>query len=257
MNLLLPMAGAGQRFIDEGYKVPKPIIPILGKPMVRQAIESFPSGCREIFIIRTFHKEEFQLDEELYRLYPESEIVYVDELTEGQACTCLLAKEQINNSSPLYIGACDNGMIYDVDKLRKLQDSADVILFTFRNNSTVIHNPKAYGWVKVKGGDHVSQVSVKVPISEDPVNDHAIVGAFWFREGSSFVEAAESMISQDRRVNGEFYVDECINNCVSKGLDVRVFEIDSYICWGTPNDLKTFNYWESYFSKVDFHPYKK
>ena len=94
---------------------------------------------------------------------------------------------------------------------------------------------------------HLKKISVKVPISDNPVNDHAVVGAFWFKKGSYFIESAHDMINKNIRINGEFYVDECINNAVQMGLKVKVFEVNKYICWGTPNDLKVYNYWKEYF----------
>lgn len=80
------------------------------------------------------------------------------------------------------------------------------------------------------------------------MKDHAVVGTFWFKSGNIFVEAAEHMIAANTRINNEFYVDECMNDLLSLGYKVKVFEIDYYVCWGTPNDYKTFNYWNEFFN---------
>jgi bifunctional N-acetylglucosamine-1-phosphate-uridyltransferase/glucosamine-1-phosphate-acetyltransferase GlmU-like protein len=120
-----------------------------------------------------------------------------------------------------------------------------------------VPKPQQYGWVVADENNNATKVSVKVPISNNPKKDHAIVGAFWFRQGKYFVEAAERMIAKNRRVNNEFYVDECINELIEAGQKVKVFEIDSYICWGTPDDLRTYEYWQDFFSDMDFHAYKK
>jgi hypothetical protein len=148
----------------------------------------------------------------------------------------------------LVIGASDNGMIYDRSNFEHASKDADAIIFTFRNNPAVLEKPQAYGWVKVDDDLCVERVSVKVPISQDPMKDHAVVGTFWFKTGKLFVDAAEHMIAANTRINNEFYVDECMNDLLELGYKVKVFEIDHYVCWGTPNDYKTFNYWNEFFN---------
>jgi bifunctional N-acetylglucosamine-1-phosphate-uridyltransferase/glucosamine-1-phosphate-acetyltransferase GlmU-like protein len=158
-----------------------------------------------------------------------------------------LAKNDINNDNALLISPCDNGMIYNLKAFIRITENADVVLFTFRNNCTVVEKPNQYGWVIVDGDNKTLKISCKKQVSDNPENDHAITGAFWFKHGSYFVDAAEKMIAENRRINKEFYVDDCINDCINVGLRVMVFEIDHYICWGTPSDLKTYKYWQQYF----------
>ncbi|MBI4407870.1 MAG: glycosyltransferase family 2 protein [Candidatus Kerfeldbacteria bacterium] len=249
MTILIPLAGAGSRFAQAGYTDPKPLIPVDGQPMIVRATADLPPAQRWVFICRSEHLANYPLRQTLEQVYPGCTIIDLDYLTEGQASTCLLAKDYINTDDALLIGACDNGITYDQAAWQHLleDETVDAIIFTFRNNVTVERNPKAYGWVAVNADQTVQKVSVKVPISEDPIHDHAVVGAFWFRHGRDFVRSAEDMIKHNTRINNEFYVDECMNNAVQLGLKVKVFEIDKYICWGTPNDLLTYNYWREYF----------
>lgn len=248
MIALIPMAGAGSRFAEQGYTTPKPLLPVLGLPMVVNAAKALPASEKYVFVVRDFQIKEYAIDQHLKSFFPNSDIVVLDHLTEGQAVTCLMAKDLINTSEPLVIGASDNGMIYDREKFEYISKEADAIVFTFRNNPAVLEKPQAYGWVKVDENLDVKQVSVKVPISQNPMQDHAVVGTFWFKSGKIFVEAAEHMIAANTRVNNEFYVDECVNDLLSLGYKVKVFEIDHYVCWGTPNDYKTFNYWNEFFN---------
>jgi hypothetical protein len=113
-----------------------------------------------------------------------------------------------------------------------------------------------YGWVKIDGNNRAMNVSVKVPISKNPYEDHAIVGTFWFKKIKYFNEGLRSMIQKDIRINDEFYVDSVMDELIKLGLNVKVFEINDYICWGTPNDYETFKYWQSYFHKAKSHPYR-
>ena len=252
MKVLVPMAGAGSRFKKEGYNVPKPLILVNQKPMVIEATRHLPEGKKYIYICRKEHIKEDRIDNKIKQFFSNSKFIHVENLTEGQAATCLLAKNEINNNEELIIGACDNGMIWDQRKFNEEKIKTDCLIWTFRNNVTVVNKPEAYGWVKINELNEAEYVSVKAPISSSPKIDHAVVGTFWFKKGKYFVDAAEEMISSNKRINNEFYVDECINNLIKSGLKVKVFEVDKYICWGTPNDLKTYEYWQTFFKSQNF-----
>jgi dTDP-glucose pyrophosphorylase len=250
MTILIPMAGEGSRFVKEGYSNPKPVIPVDDYPMVVRATQSFPKAEEYVFVCRDFHISEHGIDKTIQEFFPDAKILSLDHLTEGQASTCLLAKQHLNLSEELIIGACDNAMIYDHVAFQTARKEADVLAFTFRNNVTVLEKPNQYGWLKVDDNNNIIGTSIKSAISSTPMNDHAVVGAFWFRKAEIFTQATERMIAQNRRVNGEFYVDEVMRDCYELGYKTKVFEIENYICWGTPNDYKTYNYWNEYFNKI-------
>ncbi len=265
MNILIPMAGAGKRFSDAGYTVSKPLIPTTyrkdGKkyPMVVCAVRDITDLTGDgyvIFINRT--DDPCDIPEELGKYIPDASFIGVDRLTEGQACTCLLAKNLIDDDTPLFIGGCDNGMEADKVNFEKLSSDSDVLVFTYRNHDCVLRNPNAYGWVYTDENGVAKSVSVKKAISDNPLNDHAIVASFWFKKGSYFVENAEKMIAENDRINNEFYVDKVIDYCISSGLRVRVFEVDRYIGWGTPDDYecyeKTVEYWRGFVNSPAFLP---
>lgn len=255
---LIPMAGEGNRFKKKGYKIPKPLIKVSNKHMVFQASDSLPKSKKYIYVCREEHINKFGIIKKLNQYNENVSVISVDKLTEGQASTCLLAEKEINNGKELMIAASDNGMIWNNEKFSILKNECDCLIWTFRNNQTVVEKPEGYGWVSVSGdGETVERVYVKVPISKNPMEDHAVVGAFWFKEGKIFVKAAKKMIIENIRSNNEFYVDEVINQIIELGYKVKVMEVDKYICWGTPNDLKTFEYWQEFFDEMDFHEYKK
>ena len=160
-------------------------------------------------------------------------------------------------NTSLLIAATDNGMIYDKKKYQKLieDENVDAIVFTFRHHVSSKNNPHMYGWVKTDNNQNAKGVSVKSPISDNPYDDHAIVGTFYFKKLAFFNQALKSLLDKDIKVNGEYYVDSLIGEIIELGLNVKVFEIEDYICWGTPDDYKTFVYWQSFFNKVSWHPY--
>ena len=256
--MLMPMAGAGKRFADEGYQEPKPLIPVGGHPMVVQACRYLPQASNQIFVCRAEHLKNYSIEKNILEHYPKAQIISLDQVTQGQACTCEVGLKGVAEDVPLLIGACDNGMLWDERKLEKLIEDRNVdgIIFTFRRYPTSVRNPQMYGWVKVDGEDNVLGLSVKKPISDDPYHDHAVIGSFYFRKTKFFLEGLKSLYKHNRRINNEFYVDSLMGELVSLGYKLKVFEVEHYLCWGTPNDYRTYEYWQSFFHKCDWHPYK-
>jgi len=253
---LIPLAGRGKRFMDQGYSVPKPLIEVSGKPMIVQAASYLPPSEKYIFVCLVEHLQNSPLEEKIKPVYKEAKVVSLDGVTEGQACTCMLGLENEDLESPLLIGACDNGIEWNRKTYEKLlqDETVDAIIWSFRHHPSSKQHPDMYGWLRSQG-TRVTGVSVKVPISTDPYNDHAIVGTFYFRKARYFVEAFAKLQEKNIRVNNEFYVDSCIEPMVEAGLHVSLFEVDNYICWGTPDDLQTYIYWQSFFHKCGWHVY--
>lgn len=146
LNILIPMAGEGRRFSEKGYKLHKPAIPTIDRrtgkefPMVVCAVLDLLSIDNDeinlIFIDRDFHKKD-GVEEEIWRHFPQADFITVDYLTEGQASTCMLAKEKINNEEELLIAGCDNGMVFQEKKFEQMKREVDCLIFTYRNNEAV------------------------------------------------------------------------------------------------------------------------
>lgn len=246
------MSGEGQRYKDAGFTRPKPFIDVDGMPMVVRACKALPAADKNIFVCRKNHLDQFPIQVLLERYLNNVVIVTIDEPTEGQAITCLAAREHIPDDAILNIGASDNDMIYNLETLKKMYQtpSIDGWIWTFRNNPAVLQNPNMYGWVKTDiKGTRATHISCKIPISENPILDHAIIGAFTFKKAKYFFDAINTMVSLNERINNEFYVDVAINFAIQSGLDIRIYEVDQYICWGTPKDYYEYQFWLTYFKK--------
>lgn len=259
-TIIVPMAGAGQRFADEGYTVPKPLISVSGVAMVAQAVSDLPPAEKHIFVLRTDMVGYEDLASQLRKFYPSAIIRTIEEITEGQACTALVGVDALDNGSedersPITIGSCDNGAIYDLASLNSLmQDpSVDVIVWGARGYPNAARNPQMFGWIDSKDGI-IHSVSVKAPLN-DPATDSIITGTFTFRRARDFRRALDRLVARNGRINGEFYIDSMINDSIALGLRCHLFEVETYLCWGTPNDLRTFEYWQSCFHKWCNHPY--
>ena len=254
---LVPMAGRGSRFIAEGYRLPKPFIPIMGQPMFVTAIRSLPPADRYIFICQKAFVDKYPFEEEVEKHYPGSRVIAVDKMTEGQACTSLLAEDYLDFDEDLWISAIDSQLVYDVDAFNRLHadKSIDVAIFTFLTGAVTKKDPLAFAYCRTVAGNRVIEVAEKRTISDTPKLDPAVVGTFYYRRAGDFVRGAKKMIAKNIRINNEFYVGTSINQLIDEGLDVRIFPVNKFISFGDPFELELYQAWEEYFYQEKRHPY--
>ena len=235
LNVLIPMAGAGSRFATAGYTFPKPLIDVEGKPMIQLVVENLNIDANYIYVVQKSHREKFNLDTLLNLITPNCTIVEVDGVTEGAACTALLAKEFIDNGNPLFFANSDQFVEWDSNEFfyKMNENDCDGGIPVFRST-----HPK-WSFAKLDEDGFVTEVQEKNPIS-----DLATIGFYYWKQGSDFVKYSEEMIEQEIRVNGEFYVCPVYNNAIKGGLKVRTFDTPKMWGLGTPEDLK--HYLENY-----------
>lgn len=235
LNIVVPMAGRGQRFADAGYDLPKPLIPIHGHPMIEVVIANLRPAAphRFIFLILREHDERYGLAGKLEEWAPGAHIVCVDQVTQGAACTVLLARDQIDNADPLMIANCDQYVDTSIDTYLAAMGSADGLIMTMWADDA------KWSFARLDPSGRVTEVMEKVVISND-----ATVGIYNFRRGSDFCAGVDTMIGEDMRVNGEFYVAPVYNYLIRNGADVRVHSIGRLGAGmhgiGVPADLKEF-----------------
>jgi len=231
LNVLIPMAGAGSRFEKAGYTFPKPLIDVNGEPMIKVVSENLNLEANFIYIVQKSHREKYNLDTLLNLITPNCTIVEVDGLTDGAACTTLLAKEFINNKQPLIMANSDQFIEWDSNEfMYKMNETdADGGIVTFTST-----HPK-WSFAKIDKNGFVTEVAEKNPIS-----DIATVGVYFWKNGSDYVKYAEQMIAKNIRVNNEFYVCPVFNEAISDCKKIRTFNIEKMWGIGTPEDLNYF-----------------
>lgn len=233
MKILIPMAGEGSRFAKEGFTFPKPLIDVRGKPMIQKVVENLDFVSEYIFLVRKKHIQEYSgLVDTLERITNGSyKIVEVDSLTEGAACTALLAKDHINNDEDLLIANSDQFIEYQRQNFISLKEmtNVDAIVWTFN----AVH-PK-WSFVKTNARGYITEVAEKRPIS-----DIATCGVYWYRRGSDFVKYAEQMIEKNIRVNNEFYIAPVYNELIRDKKSLIPFYVHKMWGLGTPEDLNDY-----------------
>lgn len=231
LNVLIPMAGAGSRFAQAGYTFPKPLIEVDGKPMIQLVVENINIEANYIFIVQKEHYEKYNLNYLLNLIAPNCKIVQVDGMTEGAACTTLLAKEFINNDMPLVMANSDQYVEWNSNECMYAfsADTIDGGILTFEAS-----HPK-WSYAKIGDDGFVSEVAEKKVISNT-----ATVGIYYWKKGSDYVKYAEQMIDKNVRVNNEFYVCPVFNEAIQDGKKIRVKNIEKMWGIGTPEDLNYF-----------------
>ena len=229
LNVLIPMAGAGSRFEQAGYTFPKPLIEVRKKPMIQVVVENLNIKANYIYVVQKSHREKYNLDALLTLITPGCKIVETEGMTEGAACTALLAKEHINTDAPLFFANSDQFVEWDSNefmyKMNETDADGGIVSFTATH-------PK-WSFAKVDEQGLVTEVAEKKPIS-----NIATVGYYYWKHGSDFVKYAEQMIEKNDRVNGEFYVCPTFNHAIADGKQIRTFNAEEMWGLGTPTDLE-------------------
>jgi beta-phosphoglucomutase-like phosphatase (HAD superfamily)/dTDP-glucose pyrophosphorylase len=229
-NILIPMAGNGSRFFNAGYKDPKPLIDVDGKPMIQRVVENIKIPGNYIFIVQAEHYKKYGLESALTKLVPGCKIIQVDGVTDGAARTALLAKQYIDNQIPLIIANSDQLLDWDssefMSQLLEIGSDGNMALF--------LANEDKWSYAKIKN-NKIIEVAEKVVIS-----NNASTGVYGWSKGSDYVRYAEQMIEKNIRVNNEFYICPVYNEAIQDNKRILPMFVDKMHGLGTPEDLKEY-----------------
>ena len=236
MNILIPMAGLGSRFLTKGFHQPKPLIDVNGTPMIIRAIESigFKDANYMFVIVKNIYTS--QIIKEISQRV-NCKFIEIDYLTEGPACSALLFTEFINNDEELIIANCDQIMEWDISNFLLNVRQYDGAVVTYHE----ITEKNSYARINERG--HVVEIQEKNVISNISLN-----GIHYWKSGSYFVDSANVMIrNDDRAPNGEFYVGPSYNYMIKNGLKVGIYHIPNQMHHpvGIPDDLEKFIKYEN------------
>lgn len=236
INVVIPMAGQGSRFVNAGYKVPKPFIEVSGKTLIELVLDNlYMDNARYILVARAEHIA--SQAEAVRRIQNNYDVTFlpIDKLTEGAASTILYAHRLIDNNEPLLLANSDQYVEMDiVDYIRECTNKGlSGSILTFVDEEL---NPK-WSFARINAQGIVLEVKEKEAISK-----YATVGIYYFSKGSSFVKSAIDMIVANDRVNGEFYTCPVYNYCIANGEKFGIYNIEANRMHGlgTPEDLNKF-----------------
>ncbi len=251
---LIPMAGNGSRFKEQGYNSIKAMIQTENESMFIKTTKSFPKSKKWIFIFRDTPRLKYSnILSVIKDSFKKNEILILQKETSGQAATCLKAKDFLKEKKSLFIASCDYISIYDQTKweqMIKFENDIDVIIWTYKPNDIIVKNFNAFAYCKLNPTSGlVDEIKEKEVISNNPRDDEMIIGSFWFKDSMDFINSAENAIKNDINVKGEHYIGNSLNYLIKKGKKIKTFKIDKWISFGDPFELEIHNYWEDYFYK--------
>jgi len=257
MIVLMPIGGKSSRFLKEGYKISKTMLPITdrftGKKilMTLAAMKDIPwlsQKNTKLIIVGSPDQEKNNLKKKIQTKYNNS-IFIPDYVMLDQAYGCFLARSLLDSNEELFIGACDNGFDIDLKKFNKMKKNFDAIMLSHTQDTNIVNNPNAHSWARVSKNNSVTEVSLKKIISNDFYFDHATTGMFWFKRASDFLKYLTQMIWANDTLDNKFYLDNVLNYYIKDRKKVGYFDV-RYICWGTPFDYEgyenTIQYWKKF-----------
>lgn len=233
MNLVIAMAGRGARFRDAGWTVPKPLIDVVGEPMYSWALKGLPLdlATRVILIVSAELERDTRFRADLVERYGHLplEVLSTPAVTEGQACTVLLARDLINDSTPL--------LVYNSDTYQRSSMLRELICDPEIDGALSVFKASGDRWSFVRADERGRALETA---EKNRISEWASTGLYYFARGRDFITNANEMIAARERVNGEFYVAPIYNRLIKSGANIRLDIVDEVHVFGTPEDLKHF-----------------
>ena len=252
-QLIIPMSGIGKRFQKEGYAQPKYMIDVLGKSIIEHVISMFPNVEDILFIVNKEHlnNSEFKIKEHLRKIAPTAKIFEIESHNKGPGWALLAAKELIDLERPVIVNYCDFHSIFNYDKLEEeLLDGSDGLILTYDGFHPHMIRSQQFAYVKKNTEDYVIEIQEKKPFTNKPRDEEASTGTYGFKNGRILLESLEEQISINDSLNGEYYISLTYKSMLRKKMKIKTLKVEYFMQWGTPQDLKDFNYWSDIFLRL-------
>jgi len=251
MQLIIPMSGIGKRFIDAGYKLPKPLIRINGKPIIRYIVEMYPEDLDVLFIVNNEHLNDprLRLEEELLSLRPYAQIVSINPHRLGPAWAIWEAREYIHLDDEVIVNYCDFSCDWNFSEFKSLlKTDLDGVISTYTGFHPHMLRSTQFAYLKKDGDGFVTDIREKSSFTNIPQEEEASTGTYGFKSGAILVKMIENQIANNDSYNGEYYVSLTYKNGLKSGSKVKSFLVEQFCQWGTPEDFLEFERYREFIS---------
>jgi NDP-sugar pyrophosphorylase family protein len=251
MQLIIPMSGAGVRFKEKGYKLPKPFVEISGKPIVQHVVEMFPRVEEVLFIVNKehFNNKELCVEMRLRTINPEAKIAVIDSHKLGPAWAILQASEYINRDSPVVVNYCDFACNWDFSAFRQeLESGIDGLIATYSGFHPHMLRNTRYAYLRLNEFGNLIEIQEKLSFTSSPLDEPASSGTYGFGSGKILLDAIRKQIASGDSYNGEYYSSLTYKNMIASGQMIKSFQIKKFFQWGTPEDFEDFKYYKDFFT---------
>lgn len=250
MHIVIPMAGVGQRFINAGYKEPKPLIKINNKTIIEHACDIFPTETKFTFICNAKHLAETNMREELLLIKPNANVLEIPNHTEGPVYTVLQISDFIEDDEEVIVNYCDFGIYWDYEDFLKhtRERDADGCIVSYKKFHPHMFGSTNYA-LSTDTEQWMDEIKEKEPIDKE-MNKYVSNGTYYFKRGSDLKKYSKELMDKKITYNDEYYVSLVYNLLVKDTLKVSIYDIPHMLQWGIPEDVGTYNYWSSYFETL-------
>ena len=247
MQIIIPMAGSGQRFVKAGYKNIKPLIEVGGRPIIEYVISLFPGEQDFLFICNNEHLKNSNLKKVLLSLKPKAEIFGIDGHNLGPVQSVILAREKIKNNEPAVVNYCDFDMHWDYAHFKKQMatTNADGAVVAYTGFHPHLLGPNFYAGVRAGDNSQILEVKEKHSFAPNKVQGWHSNGTYYFKSGSLLKKYFVNLLAGPPHENGEYYASMPYNLMVRDNLRSYIYPIQYFCQWGTPEDLKDYLLWTS------------
>lgn len=255
VQIIIPMSGLGQRFIDAGYKEPKPLIQVDGKPIIEHVIRLFPGEHDFTFICNDTHIKETNMHSILTEICPDGKIYNVPvEGREGPVHAVSLIFDKIDDEKEVIISYCDYGTWWNYNDflIDTRSRDADGAIACYRGFHPHMLGTDNYAFLKEthEGSRWMEAIQEKQPFTDDKMNEFASNGTYYFKSGAIMKKYFTRLMQNGIKVKNEYYVSMVYNLLAQDNLNINIFEIEHMLQWGTPHDLEIYKDWSRYFSNI-------
>jgi NDP-sugar pyrophosphorylase family protein len=247
MKIIIPMAGHSERFRSAGYTVPKPFIIIDGKPMIHWVCDLFLPEDDFVFIIQKEHGKNSEFMDILKSATPRNRIVQIEPHKYGPIYTTLAADEAIARDEPLIFVYSDFYQHWNYRQFLRRVEGYDGAMTVFKGFHPASFGDTYYAYLRCNEKGEMLEIREKGCFTEMRHEEPASSGVYYVRSWQVFKRFAERLMAERASVEGEYYTSQIYNYMVEEGLRVVTYEIDKFICWGTPDDLEQYLFWSDFF----------
>jgi len=249
MQIVIPMSGMGNRFINAGYKAIKPLISVEGKPIIQHIVERFSDEDDFIFICSENHLRETNLRSILSVLKPNGKIISIKPHKLGPVYAVLKAKEYISLNQPIIVNYCDFSWRWNYSDFKKavIENDCDGSVISYKGFHPHLLGNNKYASMENDNEHWMIEIREKYTFTENKMDCYQSSGTYYFKNGSILLNCFQELINNQTSLYGEYYVSLVYNELIKKKMKVYIYEIPIFLQWGTPDDLEEYLYWSSCF----------
>jgi NDP-sugar pyrophosphorylase family protein len=251
MQIVIPMSGTGQRFIKAGYKDPKPLIEIEGKPIIQHVVERFPDEKGVTFICNGDHLSNTNMKDVLSEICPTGNIMTIPPHKKGPVYAVFFAYDSIRDDEPVIVNYCDFSWRWDYADFKKTvtENKCDGCVVSYKNFHPHLLHPNCYASMKESSPRWMAEIREKHSFTPNKMDCYQSSGTYYFRTGAIMKKYFNRLMEKNVELNGEYYVSLVYNELALDNLSVYIYEIPFMLQWGTPEDFEEYAYWSDYFLK--------